>query len=350
MDKIFFLTHRTTLAFDKSEEFLSNRSLFGSLRSDSNLTQEGNIVLGEGGDNSDEENVVFENEPPSSEKESNHDKESVDKDTPPQQSQVMPYNSIMSFGHQVIWHWNKRKQRIKHKYAIAGWALCIMEDVQKDVQERLTGMHHDAIEQVVSQLHVLPCLNTNLSVSSMSLSKIIDTFWNEFKAFQNCTHPYHEPSCWASYDVTQGISYLWHEKYSIPYMLVLGLVACCVTSKLCGIGPSKRSWGRVKQIKDGKRSHLSGYLTEKRTILFVSSKISQAKILCDCMEKLHAMGHSEMFGDDDINFDLKHESFCDDKGALKEPAIKHVFWAWVEDWEEEAQKKNDCVFILALSL
>ncbi len=44
MDKIFFLSHRTTLALEKSEEFLNKRNLFGSLRSDSNLTQEGNIV------------------------------------------------------------------------------------------------------------------------------------------------------------------------------------------------------------------------------------------------------------------------------------------------------------------
>jgi hypothetical protein len=35
----------------------------------------------------------------------------------------------MSFERQVIWHWNKHKQRIEHKYAIAGWALCVMEDV-----------------------------------------------------------------------------------------------------------------------------------------------------------------------------------------------------------------------------
>jgi hypothetical protein len=34
MDKIFFLSHRTTLALNKSEEFLNNKSLFGSLRSD----------------------------------------------------------------------------------------------------------------------------------------------------------------------------------------------------------------------------------------------------------------------------------------------------------------------------
>jgi hypothetical protein len=114
---------------------------------------------------------------------------------------------------------------------------------------------------------------------------------------------------------------------------------CRVTSKLCGIGPAERSWGEVKQIKDGKRSHLSGASTEKRTILFVSSKISHARTLCDRMEKLDATGHNAMFGDDDINFDLQLESFDVDMGALKKPAIERVFRAWVEDWEEEARKK-----------
>jgi hypothetical protein len=129
MDKIFFLSYRTTLAREKLEEFLNNRSLFGSLRSDSNLTKGGNIVLGEGGDTSDEEDVVYENAPPNSEGESNNDEESIDKDAPTQILQVTPYNLIMSFGCQVIWHWNKRKQHIEHEYAIEGWALCVMEDV-----------------------------------------------------------------------------------------------------------------------------------------------------------------------------------------------------------------------------
>ncbi len=198
------------------------------------------------------------------------------------------------------------------------------------------GTHRDAIAKVVSRLHMSPCPNTNPAVSSISLPNIIDTFWNEFKAFQNCTHPYHEPSRWATYNATKGNSYLWHEKYSIPYMSVLGFVVCRVTSKICGIGPAERSWGGVKQVKDGKRSHLSGELTEKRTVLFVSSKISQARILCDHMEKLDATGHNAMFGDDDINFDLQLKTFGVDMGALKEPPIEHVFWAWVEDWEEEA--------------
>jgi hypothetical protein len=137
------------------------------------------------------------------------------------------------------------------------------------------GMHRDAIEKVVIWLHGPPCPNTNPAFS-LSMPEIDDTFWNEFNAFKYCTHPYNVPIRWASADITKGYSYLWHEKYSIPYTSVLGFVACRVTSKLFGIGPAERSWGGVKQVKDGKRSHLSGKSTEKRSILFVSSKISQA--------------------------------------------------------------------------
>jgi hypothetical protein len=197
MDKIFFLSHRTTLALHKLEEFLNDIRLFGSLRSDSNLNQEGNIVLGDGGDEeNDGESVVFADDNVQSDQseDESKDEKSLDTGEPTLQSQDTPYNSVMSFGRQVIWHWNKRKQCIEHEYAISGWALCIIEDVQKDVLARLTGTHHDAIEKVVSQLHLPPCPNTNPAVSSMSLPEIIDTFWNEFRAFQNCTHPYHKPS------------------------------------------------------------------------------------------------------------------------------------------------------------
>ncbi len=92
----------------------------------------------------------------------------------------------------------------------------------------------------------------------------------------------------------------------------------------------------MKQVKDRKRSHLSGKLAEKRSILFVSSKISQARIKCERMENLDATGHNAMFGDNDINFDLELESFGVEMGPLRELGVEHVFWAWVEDWEEKA--------------
>jgi hypothetical protein len=163
--------------------------------------------------------------------------------------------AMMNQRHQVIqpyhWYWNKHKQRIEHEYSITAWVLCIMGSVRNNVRDRLTGHYRDAIEKVVTCLHVPPCPNPNPDVLTILPHKIIDTFWNELKAFHNCTHPHHNMSRWASSDCVSGKSYLWHEKYSLPYTIVLGYVGCYVRSKLCRIGPVKRSWGGVKQIKDG---------------------------------------------------------------------------------------------------
>ena len=140
-----------------------------------------------------------------------------------------------------------------------------------------------------------------------------------------------------------GNSYLWYEKYSMRQTLVFGFVACRVTNKLCGIGAAERSWGGVKQIKDGKHSHFSGESTEKRSILFVSAKITQSQMKSDRVEALDAKVHNDLFGDDDINFDLELDKFGVDMIALKQVQIQRVFRAWVEEWEEMARKKNDCV-------
>jgi hypothetical protein len=89
---------------------LNNKSLFASIKSDSNLTQERNILLGgRGGEDSEDDKKVFENAPPPSEDDSYAD-ESIDKYVPTQMEE-MPYNLLTSFGRQVIWHWNKRKHK-----------------------------------------------------------------------------------------------------------------------------------------------------------------------------------------------------------------------------------------------
>jgi hypothetical protein len=253
---------------------LNDKELFGSLTPDRNLTH-GDVNLDGADDSDNEEEVSFVDSEDDEDSESN---------------EATPINSIMSFGRSVLFHWNRRRKKIEHEYAIAGWALSIVSEVRIDVRERMRGEHRDAIECVIRRLHVAPCANTHPDIASMSDAEIIDTFWNEFKSFQNCDRPYHDIHKWAVPDVIAGRSYLWHEKYSIPYTTVLGFVACRVTSKLCGIGPAERSWGAVKQIKMGKRSHLSGESTEKRSIIYVSSKIEQARIHREKMEKIDAVG------------------------------------------------------------
>jgi hypothetical protein len=46
MDKLFHLSHRTTVAIENSLDDLNDKSPFGSLKTDQNLIEEGYIVLG----------------------------------------------------------------------------------------------------------------------------------------------------------------------------------------------------------------------------------------------------------------------------------------------------------------
>ena len=48
------------------------------------------------------------------------------------------------------------------------------------------------------------------------------------------------------------------------------------------------------------------------------------------------------------SFDLQLEKFGVDTAELKKPASHRIFRAWMEDWEKEFLKKNDCVAEAAL--
>ena len=67
MDKLFHLSHRTTAAIENSLDDLNDESLFGSLKTDHNLIEEGNFVLGSDLNNSaknDEDEIVFQEPTP----------------------------------------------------------------------------------------------------------------------------------------------------------------------------------------------------------------------------------------------------------------------------------------------
>ena len=147
MDKIYYLSHRTTIALEKSGQDLNDESLFGDMTLDSNLHCEMDMMGGDG-DDDDDNDVVFsiDTTPNSSDTDSDDDDDVAKATRPPK-----------SFGELFIWHWDKRKLRIEHEYAIAGWALCVLEDVQKDVLSRMTGDHQSAIDKVIIRLHARPC-------------------------------------------------------------------------------------------------------------------------------------------------------------------------------------------------
>ena len=111
-----------------------------------------------------------------------------------------------SFGNILLLEWEKRKAKLEHDYAIAGWALSVMPEVRADVAARMTGVHRDAIENVIKKLHTAPCPNPK--VAGKSEAEIIDIFWDEFKAFQQLHPPFNQAHRWNSLDATNGRSHM----------------------------------------------------------------------------------------------------------------------------------------------
>ena len=124
---------------------MNDKELFGSLTPDRNLTH-GDINLDGANDSDDEVEVNFADS---------------DDDDNIESNEATPNNSVMSFGCTVLFHWNRRRKKIKHEYAIAGWALSVVGEVWIDVRERMRGEHRDAIECVICHLHVAHCANSH---------------------------------------------------------------------------------------------------------------------------------------------------------------------------------------------
>jgi hypothetical protein len=84
--------------------------------------------------------------------------------------------------------------------------------------------------------------------------------------------------------------------------------------------------------KKDKRSHLGGESTEKRSVIYLTAKQQEANILQENMEKIDATGPDAMFGDNNMNFDLKLKQFKVNVDELKEKISRQVFCEWVKDW------------------
>jgi hypothetical protein len=101
MDKLYYLSHRTTVAIEKSQDDLNDESLFGSLKTDRNLIEEGNIFLGSNFNNStdnDEDEIVFQDAPPVT--------NGTDDEDSDDEAQT-PSNTTMSFGIRDAEHFYK---------------------------------------------------------------------------------------------------------------------------------------------------------------------------------------------------------------------------------------------------
>lgn len=196
--------------------------------------------------------------------------------------------------------WNKRSVKLKHDYAITGWAMSVSREVRDHAIENLTPEDREAIERVVRRLHAFPCPNKHPSLICKSIDEVVDLFWDEFMTFQKKTKPFHNLARWNCAHARDGKSHLWHEKYSLPYTAVFGFVACRVTSKTLGIGPCERNWAGVKNIKSGKRINIGGESLEKRSILYATALINDARVMRKKNESIDAEGPNALFCDEEM--------------------------------------------------
>ena len=111
-----------------------------------------------------------------------------------------------------------------------------MPAVRDDAVERMTGVHRDAIERVVTKLHEPPSPNKSNEIGGKTIRDILHMFWLEFKDFQHKTGPFDKEARRLTNTAFVGKSHVWHEFYYLPYTGFLGFIACRVCSKPLGIG------------------------------------------------------------------------------------------------------------------
>ena len=80
-------------------------------------------------------------------------------------------------GDLIVESWRERREKLCHDVAIFAWTLSIDEVVRKDVAERMTGEHRDAVERVLTKFYLAADPEANID-------ELIDFYWDEFKHWQ----------------------------------------------------------------------------------------------------------------------------------------------------------------------
>ena len=126
---------------------------------------------------------------------------------------------------------------------------------------------------------------------------------------------------------------MWHQKYSLPFIKVIGFVARRVTSKVLGIGSAERSWCDVNIIKYRKRSAISSDVSEKQSIVYTCACIESARIEQYQSDKqLYDNTSSHTCNEEDDAFDHQLDKWCVERvfSEHSEP-VKRGLRAYIED-------------------
>jgi len=167
----------------------------------------------------------------------------------------------------------------------------------------------------------------------------VDKFWDEWNKFQNKLEEFSRENIWTGKDATEGISYRWHQKHSLPHTKVMGLVACRVTSKTLGIGCAERSWGDTKSLKERKCSNLGSGRLEKQSVCYTSACLEEQRMLrnaglSDNKGSLADPSYCWEKADEEFKLKLEGRNFSWKEFEEPTSAVRE-FKCWKEDWEDK---------------
>ena len=204
----------------------------------------------------------------------------------------------LQYGLQIQALWNKRKVDIMSDFAVLGWLLSVVPEIQADAKT-YTLQHRNQAENVLRKLLY------NAFHSSDVVDDMLNHFWSSLHQFHNHTGCFAEPRIWNHQYVHNGLSYKWHEEITMKSdHYVLGFVGCRVTSKILGIGAAERSWGDVKKLGGHSRINLSSDKLAKQSMVY-STQCIEAKCIYN-QNNIHEWQAFDL-AVDDFNADL--ESF-----------------------------------------
>ncbi len=93
------------------------------------------------------------------------------------------------------------------------------------------------------------------------------TFYFCTDDFKNKTGIYEEAHIWVTAANVDVPAYQWHKFYLNPKQTVLGRLACCVTSKILGIGSAERSWKKLKCALSWNCSNMQSEVAKKQAAI-----------------------------------------------------------------------------------
>ena len=320
MDKIVYLVNRARKALENSTEFLSDSKLFGEVDK-----AELSAIAVDGEDDDDD-----------SDDDLSVDAEDEEQETGDDNEELFLSDRLLSI-------FDRRTDKtLVHGFSVTAWILSVDPDIRADVKARFSKtIHEPLVEEVITKLYTHD--------PTVQIHEVIHGFWQQWKHFKLETGPYEKRSMWNVSDARLGNSAEWHSHYSHDRddTRILGYIACRVTSKVIGMGAAERSWGDTKSIMTNQRLKMTSQKTEKLAIISTSTKLSNARIERQALEKADSEGKRALWGDEDENFDLQLEQFgvnVETIAKKQDPKTpKRLFKCWIEDWEKKILKKNDAV-------